>query len=414
MHAGRRAFRRGFQFPHRIRAEGELETDLVPAVHANALVPRVRPRSRAWIALGALALGFAAAEFSVRYVQARAAPIPRSAGSLVRADPDPRVRFVNDPGAVQRMFLASAPGASELEIVQRVNEQGFRGRCAAVPKPHGVFRMACLGDSHTFGHGLREGEPWPAVLERELGRPIGSERIEVLNCGVVGYDTEQEVALLERRVLAFEPDLVLLQFYFNDTTMPPLAALRCGDAPPRARSILERLRRNVRCVDLLATKLARLRELGREARGGAPQYAEHHDGWIRCRAALKQARDRLGADGTPFVVVLFPCTMRWGSEFLSCASFTAVRAFCDAESIRCWDISPALAGVASKELCLHPRDLHASARAHALFARDVARRLIDAGLVAPGSEPRETIASDGLGRAPGTGEPAALGSGALR
>jgi hypothetical protein len=38
----------------------------------------------------------------------------------------------------------------------------------------------------------------------------------VLNAAVMGYNTRDEVIYLERRWLAFAPDLVLITFYLND------------------------------------------------------------------------------------------------------------------------------------------------------------------------------------------------------
>src|SRR5690606_22420768 len=114
-------------------------------------------------------------------------------------------------------------------VEMRVNEAGFRGSLPITPKPADVVRVACIGDSHTFGWGVGEDETWPAYLADELARRYPERRFEVLNCGVNNYDTRQEVVWLQQRVLAYEPDLVLLQFYVND------AAVRGVDPLERAK-----------------------------------------------------------------------------------------------------------------------------------------------------------------------------------
>ena len=47
-----------------------------------------------------------------------------------------------------------------------------------------AFRILCLGDSHTYGWGVKRREAWPAQLEALLDPPGAPARFEVLNLGV--------------------------------------------------------------------------------------------------------------------------------------------------------------------------------------------------------------------------------------
>lgn len=97
-----------------------------------------------------------------------------------------------------------------------INEQGIRGPAFA-PKPTpGVLRIAALGDSFTFGQGVEIEESFPSVMGREL--EAAGQRTEVLNFGVPGHATPQEVALVKDRVADVEPDLVLIHVFANDLT----------------------------------------------------------------------------------------------------------------------------------------------------------------------------------------------------
>ncbi|MEN8161450.1 MAG: SGNH/GDSL hydrolase family protein, partial [Myxococcota bacterium] len=97
----------------------------------------------------------------------------------------------------------------------RSNSLGFRDREHDRRKPDGVYRILALGDSVTQGLMVARSELlYTSVLEqalRERGLPV-----EVLNLGVAGYNTQQEVATLIEKGLAFAPDLVLLQTSNND------------------------------------------------------------------------------------------------------------------------------------------------------------------------------------------------------
>lgn len=123
---------------------------------------------------------------------------------VLRPSDDPDLGYELVPGADGVAF----------ETRIRVNSAGFRDREHAREKPGGTRRLLVLGDSITFGNSLPREERFPEILE-ELYREEG-EPVEVLNLGVAGYDTVQEVAFLEKVGLAFDPDVVLVAYCIND------------------------------------------------------------------------------------------------------------------------------------------------------------------------------------------------------
>jgi len=117
------------------------------------------------------------------------------------------------------------------------NSWGMRDRERTLVKPAGVYRIALLGPSHVMGAGVSDSNTFARFLEEQLNRPgngKGAIRYEVLNFGVAAYALTQQLAMLEDRVLKFEPDAV----FFTDS--PRLAAPTVGhmlDAVARQRSI---------------------------------------------------------------------------------------------------------------------------------------------------------------------------------
>jgi lysophospholipase L1-like esterase len=102
------------------------------------------------------------------------------------------------------------------EFRGKTNSLGFRDREHSPAKPDGVYRIAVLGDSVTMGLQIQNREDlFPEVLQREL--ETAGHRIEVLNFGVSGYNTQQEVAIFLEKGLEYRPDLVLVQYSLNDT-----------------------------------------------------------------------------------------------------------------------------------------------------------------------------------------------------
>src|SRR5207302_6206041 len=84
------------------------------------------------------------------------------------------------------------------------------------PKPAGRFRVVFIGDSLTLGWGVGDDETFAARLEQLLKKNFPGRDLDVVNLGVGGYDTRQEVVLLKRNIARLEPDLVLVGFYSND------------------------------------------------------------------------------------------------------------------------------------------------------------------------------------------------------
>ncbi len=92
-----------------------------------------------------------------------------------------------------------------------INARGLRDREHALAPAPGVTRIVLLGDSFAWGWGVDDGRSFADVLEERLGPAV-----EVVNLGVPGYSTDQELLWLEREGLLYRPDLVLLCLLLND------------------------------------------------------------------------------------------------------------------------------------------------------------------------------------------------------
>ena len=92
-----------------------------------------------------------------------------------------------------------------------MNSRGLRDSEHPLEKPEGVKRIVVLGDSFAWGWGVDDGFSFPDVLEKRLG-----PQVEVINLGVPGYSTDQELLWFEREGKLYEPDLVILCLLMND------------------------------------------------------------------------------------------------------------------------------------------------------------------------------------------------------
>ena len=96
-----------------------------------------------------------------------------------------------------------------------IDAQGFRNETDfSYDKPPGIVRVLSLGDSNTQGYEVRQEHTFSAVIERYLrGNGV---RAEVINAGVSGFGTAEELVFLENEGLKYHPDVVVLGFYAND------------------------------------------------------------------------------------------------------------------------------------------------------------------------------------------------------
>jgi hypothetical protein len=116
--------------------------------------------------------------------------------------------------------LESVPGGRACylghEIV--IGSHGMRNRETPVAKPAGTFRILVLGDSVPFGFGVAEEDAFPRVVERMLDAkpPAGYQHVEVINAAVPGANLVDSYFFLDKRGLAYQPDLVILTLVRDD------------------------------------------------------------------------------------------------------------------------------------------------------------------------------------------------------
>lgn len=101
------------------------------------------------------------------------------------------------------------------------NSHGFNMPTMELAKAAGTIRIMMVGDSVTQGVGIQStAEAFPNRIHVLLHHAAPTGRVEVWNAGVGGYNAEQ-VDILMREVLpAFDPDLIVYTFNFNDYWEP--------------------------------------------------------------------------------------------------------------------------------------------------------------------------------------------------
>ena len=101
-----------------------------------------------------------------------------------------------------------------------INSDGFRGPEYSLKKDKGVYRIVMLGDSVTLARLNKWEDTLTQRLERGLSRLCPGKKFEVLNMGVEGYNSIQELEVLKTKALKYDPDLVIVHYCLNDPDYP--------------------------------------------------------------------------------------------------------------------------------------------------------------------------------------------------
>jgi len=203
------------------------------------------------------------------------------------------------------------------------NELGLKNRPITPKDPH-TFRILLLGDSLIWTGETSGGALYSQVVESNLNAlaRARARRCEVINAGVPGYTTWQELEFLRQYGLSMQPDLVVLGFVYNDVFCPYLHRPVEGNLlawEPTAR--LNRFDTS-RFPGLLFQKSYLAHELARVFRKAARllrreptfQFDAKDDfylawfdyAWPQTAGLLRQMRDLLAEHGIPLQVMVFP------------------------------------------------------------------------------------------------------------
>ena len=95
--------------------------------------------------------------------------------------------------------------------VRETNRFGFNDRDYPLQKASDTFRILVVSDSFNWAGGL-EGN-YTALLEKKFEEYYGGHRVDIINGGYPGTHTAEQLAMLKKYGLQYDPDLVFLGFF---------------------------------------------------------------------------------------------------------------------------------------------------------------------------------------------------------
>jgi hypothetical protein len=243
---------------------------------------RAKPRLRVRLAVMALSVVFTLLVFEL-FLRAVGYTYP------VFYQPDEVRGYSLWPGAEGRY---RREGAAHV----RINSDGLRDREHARVKPANTFRVAVIGDSYAEAFQVEREQAFWSVMEQKLRDcpALGGREVEVINFGVSGYGTAQELLTLREKVWQYEPDVVLLAVTTNNDVLDNSRALKVTDEIPYFRLSGDQLTLDDSFRRTAAFRLrnSALNRLGRWLREHLRFVQAIHEGQGALKARLDAWRER--------------------------------------------------------------------------------------------------------------------------
>jgi len=116
---------------------------------------------------------------------------------------DPRLGWAHRPGQSGEMVH------QDFTIHVSINHEGYRDDEYPFNRTD-KKRLLVLGDSFAWGFGVEQSERFSELLEKQF------PQWEIINLGVSGYSTDQELLVLQTELYRYHPDKVLVLLHRND------------------------------------------------------------------------------------------------------------------------------------------------------------------------------------------------------
>ncbi|MEW6557983.1 MAG: SGNH/GDSL hydrolase family protein [Elusimicrobiota bacterium] len=129
------------------------------------------------------------------------------------------IRLLLNPFMVYKNMPKGHRLSPKNSIIPKINSLGFRGEKEVSKKKHSdSFRIIVIGGSAAFGEGASsDNTTWEYILENKLNnRKNLLKKVEILNAGVIGYLSGQELIYLVMELIDLAPDLVIVYNGWND------------------------------------------------------------------------------------------------------------------------------------------------------------------------------------------------------
>lgn len=249
-----------------------------------------------------------------------------------------------------------------------INSKGLRNKeFSEEPKPN-LHRIIFLGDSLTFGWGVKEEETFARKIETILS---AEKPVEIINAGHGNYNSTQEANFFFKYAQSWKPNQVVLFYFINDAEEIQLSTK--WDFFSHSR--------------LVSLFWSAYRSSGLGGGGKSQSFADYYanlyknSGWEKSKESLKKLADYCAEKGLTFQVVILP-ELHQLNPYLFEKEHELIKRFLTENKIAHKDLTEdfKLAGIENtRELWVSDDDAHPNDKAQEMIA-NYAKDFIKAGI----------------------------------
>lgn len=249
-----------------------------------------------------------------------------------------------------------------------INSKGLRNKEFSEQPDPNKHRILFLGDSLTFGWGVKEEETFARRLENSLSV---EKPVEVINAGHGNYNSTQEANFFFKYAQNWNPQQVVLFYFINDAEEMQLSTK--WDFLSHSR--------------LVSLFWSAYRSSGLGNSGKGQSFADYYgnlyknEGWEKSKESLKKLAEACSEKNITFQVVLLP-ELHQLNPYLFEKEHDLIKGFLAENKIAYKDLTEdfKLAGIEqTRDLWVSDDDAHPNAKAQAMIA-NYAKDFIKAGI----------------------------------
>lgn len=248
------------------------------------------------------------------------------------------------------------------------NSSFYRDREFKIEKREGELRIAVVGDSLTFGAGVKNtNNRFSDLLEKKL-KESGKDA-SVYNFGVSGIDTAGEIDIYKNKVRIFNPDIVILQYYLNDIQTDNSEAAKIFQENSKRSRFITSLSDNSYLFDFLYWRLNSkyAKTFGQLNNSYLSQYSDEKK-FEDHKKLLGEMLSLVNEDKKKVVVIIFPLLNAVGENYPAVSVHTKLGEYFRSENTEVIDLLQDVSGIKSRELVASRFDAHPNEMVHNLAA----------------------------------------------
>jgi lysophospholipase L1-like esterase len=301
---------------------------------------------------------------------------------LTKVELHPPGLFAAQREGVPYKLRAGFHGSTSTGIPLDINSMGMRDKEYPLEREENTFRIVVLGDSVTFGQAVRQEDTYPEQLEGML------DNVEVINAGVSGYGTNEELLFLKETAIQYKPDMIIVGYGLNDLgKIKP--ALRGEDIMSRLLfEVKEFVKYNFWSYGYLTVALQsavyNIRVRDKSVGINKADFTSENPGWNITYESMLEIKETAADNNATLVVLILP-DLRFINRTEENYGYGEIHDEVGekfSQFAYVLDLLPAFEGYTRGQVTVNEKDAHPNKKGHELIAKATYEFLDEEGLIA--------------------------------